>query len=166
MRCASRGGQFHADGMLQRFANVPVISSAACLLARLRADAGCLPTQHAEFTFGAFDAKFLFLNCDPPGGWVCCASPPASIMTPVGFEPAPFRTGALSQRLRPLGQSVLMAAARHLTGMKRALACRLHKGRSQGCAHPSLMHRQQPLPTPLATSGLFFWKPLQAQAAI
>ena len=28
-------------------------------------------------------------------------------MTPVGFEPTPLRTGALSQRLRPLGQSVL-----------------------------------------------------------
>ena len=27
-------------------------------------------------------------------------------MTPVGFEPTPLRTGALSQRLRPLGQSV------------------------------------------------------------
>ena len=31
-------------------------------------------------------------------------------VTPVGFEPTPFRTGALSQRLRPLGQSVLLAA--------------------------------------------------------
>ena len=29
-------------------------------------------------------------------------------MTPVGFEPTPLRTGALSQRLRPLGQSVLI----------------------------------------------------------
>ena len=28
-------------------------------------------------------------------------------MTPVGFEPTPFRNGALSHRLRPLGQSVL-----------------------------------------------------------
>ena len=28
-------------------------------------------------------------------------------MTPVEFEPTPLRTGALSQRLRPLGQSVL-----------------------------------------------------------
>jgi hypothetical protein len=30
-------------------------------------------------------------------------------MTTVGFEPTPLRTGALSQRLRPLGQIVLMA---------------------------------------------------------
>ena len=30
-------------------------------------------------------------------------------MTAVGFEPTPFRTGALSQRLRPLGQTVLIA---------------------------------------------------------
>jgi hypothetical protein len=28
-------------------------------------------------------------------------------MTPVGFEPTPSRNGALSHRLRPLGQSVL-----------------------------------------------------------
>ena len=28
-------------------------------------------------------------------------------LTAVGFEPTPFRTGALSQRLRPLGQTVL-----------------------------------------------------------
>ena len=27
-------------------------------------------------------------------------------MTPVGFEPTPLRTGAWSQRLRPLGQTV------------------------------------------------------------
>ena len=30
-----------------------------------------------------------------------------SIMTAVGFEPTPLRTGAWSQRLRPLGQTVL-----------------------------------------------------------
>ena len=29
-------------------------------------------------------------------------------MTAVGFEPTPLRTGALSQRLRPLGQTVLV----------------------------------------------------------
>ena len=28
---------------------------------------------------------------------------------PVGFEPTPFRNGAFSHRLRPLGQSVLDA---------------------------------------------------------
>ena len=28
-------------------------------------------------------------------------------ITPVGFEPTPFRNGALSHRLRPLGQTVL-----------------------------------------------------------
>ena len=31
-----------------------------------------------------------------------------SKMTPVGFEPTPFRNGALSHRLRPLGQSVVV----------------------------------------------------------
>ena len=30
-------------------------------------------------------------------------------VTAVGFEPTPLRTGALSQRLRPLGQTVLFA---------------------------------------------------------
>ena len=30
----------------------------------------------------------------------------AEKVTAVGFEPTPFRTGALSQRLRPLGQTV------------------------------------------------------------
>jgi len=29
-------------------------------------------------------------------------------MTAVGFEPTPLRTGALSQRLRPLGQTALL----------------------------------------------------------
>ncbi len=33
--------------------------------------------------------------------------PPPLKMTPVGFEPTPFRNGALSHRLRPLGQSVV-----------------------------------------------------------
>ena len=36
-------------------------------------------------------------------------------LTPVGFEPTPLRTGALSQRLRPLGQSVM--------GCRGALTC-------------------------------------------
>ena len=30
-------------------------------------------------------------------------------MTAVGFEPTPLRTGALSQRLRPPGQTVLVS---------------------------------------------------------
>ena len=38
-------------------------------------------------------------------------------VTPVGFESTPFRNGALSQRLRPLGQSVIdaMLSVRKLT---------------------------------------------------
>ena len=39
-------------------------------------------------------------TCDKPGGRYVAK------MTPVGFEPTPFRNGALSPRLRPLGQSV------------------------------------------------------------
>ena len=34
------------------------------------------------------------------------------LLTGVGFEPTPFRTGALSQRLRPLGQTVLRRLTR------------------------------------------------------
>jgi hypothetical protein len=34
-------------------------------------------------------------------------------LTAVGFEPTPLRTGALSQRLRPLGQTVMLG--RHLS---------------------------------------------------
>jgi hypothetical protein len=37
-------------------------------------------------------------------------------MTAVGFEPTPLRTGAWSQRLRPLGQTVLMHAVVHVWG--------------------------------------------------
>ena len=35
------------------------------------------------------------------------SSYPPRVLTAVGFEPTPLRTGALSQRLRPLGQTVL-----------------------------------------------------------
>ena len=38
---------------------------------------------------------------------VCLALAPGRNVTAVGFEPTPLRTGALSQRLRPLGQTVL-----------------------------------------------------------
>ena len=34
-------------------------------------------------------------------------------VTPVGFEPTPFRNGALSHRLRPLGQTVLSEGCKH-----------------------------------------------------
>ena len=50
-------------------------------------------------------------------------------MTPVGFEPTPFRTGTLLQRLRPLGHRVLryccfdlMVECRNPENMKRACA--------------------------------------------
>ena len=42
-------------------------------------------------------------TCDKPGGRYVAK------MTPVGFEPTPFRHGASSHRLRPLGQSVHVA---------------------------------------------------------
>ena len=34
-------------------------------------------------------------------------------LTAVGFEPTPLRNGALSHRLRPLGQTVMEAWGRH-----------------------------------------------------
>ena len=49
--------------------------------------------------------------------WFQCSVLPVSIarsalVTAVGFEPTPLRTGAWSQRLRPLGQTVLKIDAR------------------------------------------------------
>ena len=44
-----------------------------------------------------------------PYGLMILLSDVQQQMTAVGFEPTPLRTGALSQRLRPLGQSVLAA---------------------------------------------------------
>ena len=38
--------------------------------------------------------------------WAQALTRVAATVTAVGFEPTPFRTGALSQRLRPLGQTV------------------------------------------------------------
>ena len=38
-----------------------------------------------------------------------CREPTFEQMTAVGFEPPPFRNGALSHRLRPLGQTVMFA---------------------------------------------------------
>ena len=43
--------------------------------------------------------------CDHYG---CCAQWAQQDLTAVGFEPTPLRTGALSQRLRPLGQTVML----------------------------------------------------------
>jgi hypothetical protein len=45
-------------------------------------------------------------------------------MTAVGFEPTPLRTGAWSQRLRPLGQTVLRQALAHVW-VRRALCRRV-----------------------------------------
>ena len=44
-------------------------------------------------------------------------------MTPVGFEPTPFRNGALSHRLRPLGQSVHAICVASLCLRVLGLAC-------------------------------------------
>ena len=48
-------------------------------------------------------------------------------MTAVGFEPTPFRNGALSHRLRPLGQTVLCESAQksHNTSGAQARVCRI-----------------------------------------
>ena len=52
-------------------------------------------------------------------------------MTAVGFEPTPFRNGALSHRLRPLGQTVL-------TSLFRLCDTMAFKVRSRG--RPNLTH--------------------------
>ena len=40
-------------------------------------------------------------------------------MTAVGFEPTPLRTGAWSQRLRPLGQTVLVLEVGRVLKLRR-----------------------------------------------
>ena len=65
---------------------------------------GCATTAcHSKIAIAPFD------ECARPHHQQrCChSSCDAKEMTAVGFEPTPFRTGALSQRLRPLGQTVL-----------------------------------------------------------
>ena len=59
----------------------------------------------------------------------------AIILTAVGFEPTPLRTGALSQRLRPLGQTVLSVTPKvfQISGWaQHALKCNL---RLSGCTY-------------------------------
>ena len=55
---------------------------------------------------------FLHRHCSDskPKAWQLLSGE----MTAVGFEPMPLRTGALSQRLRPLGQTVLGQACVHV----------------------------------------------------
>ena len=43
--------------------------------------------------------------------YAVCAVHTMAQLTAVGFEPTPLRTGALSQRLRPLGQTVMATTA-------------------------------------------------------
>ena len=57
---------------------------------------------------------------------VCVLLAHHNAVTPVGFEPTPFRTGALSQRLRPLGQSVLVEGP---TAMQPVLHSAMRAGR-------------------------------------
>ena len=48
------------------------------------------------------------LNVGPPCQWpLAVAEQQEAALTAVGFEPTPLRNGALSHRLRPLGQTVL-----------------------------------------------------------
>lgn len=67
--------------------------------------------ERAAFSHGALagaefwpDHPHLFLSRWQPGEGGDRAQ---ATMTAVGFEPTPFRNGALSHRLRPLGQTVL-----------------------------------------------------------
>ena len=68
-----------------------------------------LPSSHCHSPYTHFSHSHL--PSPPPPTTPPC--PPATLhppplkMTPVGFEPTPFRNGALSHRLRPLGQSVV-----------------------------------------------------------
>ena len=61
--------------------------------------AGSNPTTVTYFVF------LLASSCGNPIAYGC-SEPNGNKMTAVGFEPTPLRTGACSQRLRPLGQTV------------------------------------------------------------
>ena len=45
-------------------------------------------------------------------------------MTAVGFEPTPFRNGALSHRLRPLGQTVMFGELGSLALCSKGKVCK------------------------------------------
>ena len=90
---------------------------------------------------------FKYMHClhvwQPPHvcvQWICHVIPVCVLLanhnavTPVGFEPTPFRTGALSQRLRPLGQSVMAAAP---TAMQHVLHAAMKEERGMKCAPAS-----------------------------
>ena len=51
-------------------------------------------------------AQFLWPLVAVPAAF-CLCQPVSVTVTAVGFEPTPLRTGAWSQRLRPLGQTVM-----------------------------------------------------------
>ena len=51
-------------------------------------------------------AQFLWPLVAVPAAF-CLCQPVSVTVTAVGFEPTPLRTGVWSQRLRPLGQTVL-----------------------------------------------------------
>ena len=75
-------------------------------------------------------------------------------MTAVGFEPTPFRNGALSHRLRPLGQTVLRTAHRHHhPKLRRSHRTSLHtitetkNGMARDSASPHLQHPSERPPT-------------------
>ena len=94
-----------------------------------------------------------------------------STMTAVGFEPTPFRTGAWSQRLRPLGQTVLMSVSNLAQTCKNPLpSCKQRSKDASSVAstraqdkieEPRLHHEQRTCvtavgfePTPLRTGAL------------
>ena len=68
----------------------------------------CICTRRCQCCWECLNCFWLtlWLVCSRKGNQTEIPSHPQK-MTPVGFEPTPFRNGALSHRLRPLGQSVL-----------------------------------------------------------
>ena len=70
-------------------------------------------TNHEAMSVVSSLAGMTAKQCETRGqsaphkdGMMRCAARPQ--VTAVGFEPTPFRNGALSHRLRPLGQTVLV----------------------------------------------------------
>ena len=88
-------------------------------------------------------------------------------LTAVGFEPTPFRNGALSHRLRPLGQTVMTAGAFCFDYASTLPSLRNMPPRAKSVSCGARTHAELPpvdlKSTPLNHSGKFTTGRLSAQ---
>ena len=122
-----------------KFAPGPPQFSINCLTPSPLFRTSCCYTSRHHSCFVSSPSAFVrcprFSRTRPPHSATTHARPTRVKMTPVGFEPTPFRTGALSQRLRPLGQSVLRFEAWS------ASACGKTASRLERCSALLSLHR-------------------------